>query len=229
MTMVLPLHVTTSNVRRVVTIFGAVLALPVSALAAAPSPNAQIWSEADFIGSLGKSTTLTGITIGRFGESVPNPTLTAAGLQLDHKIGHWTLGASYRHQVVRHSTGGPSISQLAIAMATYADTFGRSTIAIRARVDNTLHSSGNPWRFRIRGEYRWATPKAGQVSYLFINDEFFYQGSASEWSRTRTQAGMNLKFGRRTDLLLYYQYQYDKLSSPAAINALGLTLKVNLE
>jgi hypothetical protein len=174
------------------------LSLPFGACAAAPSPNTQLWSEADFIDSLTKGTTLTGITIARFGESLANPTLTAAGLELDHKIGHWTLGVSYRHQVVRHSTGGPSISQLAIALATYTETFGRSTIAIRARADNTLHSTGNPWRFRIRGEYRWATPRAGAISYLFVNDELFYQGSASKWSRTRAQAGSSSAVGART-------------------------------
>jgi len=199
------------------------------ALAAPPDPNAQVWSETDFIGSLAKDTTLTGIAIARFGEDVANPTLTALGLQVDHKIGKWTVAAGYRHQVVRHETTGPSISQLAIAMATYSDTFGRSTIAIRARADNTLHSSGNPWRFRIRVEYRWSTPGAAPISYVFVNDEAFYQGSASEWSRNRAQAGMNLRFYRRYDLQVYYLWQNDELSKPARINALGLLLKVNLE
>jgi Protein of unknown function (DUF2490) len=197
--------------------------------AAPPDPDAQVWSETDLIGAVGKNTTLTGIAIARFGEDVANPTLTALGLQADHKIGKWTLAASYRHQVVRHESGGPTISQLAIAMATYTDTFGRSTIAIRTRADNTLHSTGNPWRFRIRGEYRWSTPRAGPISYVFVNDEAFYQGSASEWTRNRAQAGMNFKFDRRYDLSVYYQWQNDEMSKPARINALGLLLKIDFE
>ena len=72
---------------------------------------------------------LSGILIGRAGESVPNPTLTAFRLQLDRKVGHWTFGLGYRHQAVRHSTGGPDISQLAIAVATFGEEFGRSAIS----------------------------------------------------------------------------------------------------
>jgi hypothetical protein len=197
--------------------------------AAPPEPNAQVWSEADFKGSLAKDTTLTGIAIARFGEDLANPTLTALGLQVGRSVGKWTLAASYRHQVVRHSSGGPTISQLAIAMTTFTDTFGRSTIAIRARADNTLHSSGNPWRFRLRGEFPWSTPGAGPITYLFVNDEVFYQGSAGEWSRNRAQVGLNVRFYRRYDLEIYHQWQNDELSQPARINALGLLLKVNLE
>lgn len=202
---------------------------PLTTLAATPSPDAQLWSEADFIGSLSKETTLTGIAIARVGQSVANPTLTALGLQLDRKVGHWTFGVSYRHEVVRHSTGGPSISQLALAVATYEVRWDRSTIAVRGRVDDTLHSTGNPWRFRIRPEYRWATQGFGPISYLFVNDEVFYQGSAGEWSRNRAQVGLGLALGRTIDLQTYYQWQHDRIGSPARINALGLHLDVHLQ
>ena len=189
---------------------------------ATPSPDAQIWSEADFIGSLSRQTTLTGIVIGRAGESVPNPTLTALGLQLDRKLGHWSFGLGYRHETERHATGGPDISQLALAVATFREDFGRSAVQIRSRVDNTLHSSGNPWRFRIRAEYRWATLGLRPINYLFLNDEAFYQGSAGEWSRNRAQGGLGLDLGRGKDLQVYYQWQNDRIASPARINALGL-------
>ena len=172
---------------------------------------------------------LIGIVIGRFGQSLPNPTLSALGLDLGHDVGHWSFEVGLRHQAVAHSSGVPSITGLAIAMATYSRTFGRSTIAIRGRTDNTLRSSGNPWRFRIRGEYRWATPSAGPVAYVYINDEGLYQGSAGEWSRNRAQAGMDLTVGKRSDLLLYYQRQSDRLSTPARIHALGLTLLVDFD
>lgn len=214
-----------TDLRRLV-LLAATFVAPLTTLAVPPSPDAQLWAEADFIGSLSRETTLTGIAIARAGESVPNPTLTATGLQLDHKVGHWTFGVSYRHQVVKHSTGGPSISQLALAVATYNVRLNRSTIGVRARVDNTLHSSGNPWRFRIRPEYRWATQGFGPISYLFANDEFFYQGSVGEWSRSRAQGGMGLALARNMDLQVYYQWQNDRISKPTRINALGLHLDV---
>ena len=217
-----------TGLRRLALLVGASV-VPLTSLAATPSPDAQLWSEADFIGSLSKKTTLTGIAIARVGQSVPNPTLTALGLQLDQKVAHWTFGVSYRRTVVRHSTGGPSISQLAIAMATYEVRLDRSTIEVRGRVDNTLHSTGNPWRFRIRPEYRWAIEGVGPISYLFVNDEFFYQGSAGEWSRNRAQIGLGLALGRATDLQAYYQWQNDRISTPARSNALGLHLNVHFE
>jgi len=199
------------------------------AVASVPDPDAQLWTEADLIGALATNTALTGILIGRFGRDLPNPTLTALGVDLSQRVGDWTFEAGLRHQAVAHSTGGPSISGLAIAVVTYSRTFVRSTIAIRSRIDNTLHSSGNPWRFRIRGEYRWALPTAGPISYVFINDEALYQGSAREWFRNRAQTGMDFALGKRSDLLLYYQRQSDRLSTPSHIHALGLTLYVNLE
>lgn len=62
-----------------------------------------------------------------------------------------------------------------------------------------------------------------------MNDEEFYQGSEHEWSRNRAQAGIDLAISRRTDLQLYYQYQYDRISHPARINAMGLYLTAHLE
>jgi len=178
------------------------LAAPTWALAATPSADAQLWSEADFVGALTKNISLTGIAIARVAESVHNPTLTALGLGLDGNLGHWILATSYRHELIGHATGGPPISQLATAMAAYTANFDRSTVEIRGRTDNTLNSTGNPWRFRIRGEYRRVSAEVQAISYSFINDEVFYDGSTSDWSRNRAQAGMNLSFIPRTASVL---------------------------
>jgi Protein of unknown function (DUF2490) len=207
----------------------AVLGAPLATLAVTPSPDAQIWSQADVVGGLTPGTTLTGTLIARAGEALPDPTLTALGLQLDQRLGALILSVGYRHEVDRHSTGGPDVTQLALLETTYVVRADRSTIELRARADNTLHTSGNPWRFRIRGEYRWATRGMDPLSYVFVNDEEFYQASEHEWSRNRAQAGIDLAISRRTDLQLYYQYQYERIGQPARINAMGLYLTAHLE
>lgn len=117
----------------------------------------QIWSQADVVGGLTLGTTLTGTLIARAGEAEPDPTLTALGLQLDQRLRALILAAGYRHAVARHPTGGPDVTQLVLLESTYVVRADRSTLIFRARADNTLHSFGNPWRFRIRGEYRWVT------------------------------------------------------------------------
>jgi len=193
-------------------------------------PDEQLWTELDVSGPLGTDNTITGVAQLRLSESLANPTFTALGVDLDHKSGEWTLGIGYRHQVTGDRQGEDiNITQVLRANATWKHRFGRSTIAVRTRVENTLTASGNPWRVRVRPEYRWATPDWGSVSYLFVNNEVYYQFSNDEFFRNRFQAGANLVLGERTELVVYYQRQDSKQQTPGAINALGLTMKVSLE
>ena len=71
---------------------------------------------------------------------------------------------------------------------------------MRTRVEDTLSASGNPWRARLRLEYRRVTEDWGLVSYLYSNDEVFCRFSDDEFWRNRFQAGCNLLFSKYTDL-----------------------------
>ena len=191
-------------------------------------PDDQLWSELDVIAPLGEKTSVTGIAQLRLSEELPNPTYSAGGLDLNYKTGNWTLSAGYRHQVTgdRGEEDYPNITQIALVMATYAWRLGRSTVLFRTRLENTITASGNPWRVRFRGEYRWATGGLDPISYLFVNDEVFYQFSDDEWFRNRFRAGMNLVATKRTGIQLFYQRQDSKNTTPGAINALGVTAVV---
>jgi hypothetical protein len=46
-------------------------------------------------------------------------------------------------------------------MPTYSGQIGPGTLAIRCRVDNTITSSSNPWRLRLRAEYQWSIEDLG--------------------------------------------------------------------
>jgi hypothetical protein len=209
--------------RRTVLLVVALLAAPTANWAGTGEPDEQLWTELDVVAPLAANTTITGIGQLRLSETLPNPTLTALGADVNYEDGEWTLSLGYRHQVTGNRQGEDiNVTQVALLMGTWARRFGRSTIAIRTRVENTITASSNPWRARLRLEYRWATDDWGMMSYLYSNDEVFYQFSDDEFWRNRFQAGCNLSFGKHTDLKLYYQRQDSRHQTPGAINALGV-------
>jgi hypothetical protein len=114
-------------------------------------------------------------------------------------------------------------------MGKRAWRFGRNTVAVRLRLDDTLNASSNPYRARIRLEYRRAIEGLRWVSYLFTSDEVFYEFQDQEWFRNRFRAGANLVLSERTELEVFFQRQDSNNSTPGAINALGLTLDVTFK
>jgi hypothetical protein len=213
----------------------AALACPFAAWAGTGEPDTQLWNELDVTGPLATNTTITGIAKLRFSESLPNPSLTALEADLNHKVGSWWLSFGYRYdatperdeEVVDHKT--IKTSQSLKLYGSRAWRFGRNTLALRLRLDSTLDASSNPYRARIRLEYRWATEGISWMSYLFANDEVFYEFQDQEWYRNRFRAGANLVLSERTDLQVFYQRQDSNNSTPGAINALGLTLDVTFK
>jgi len=196
---------------------------PIATRAATGEPDTQLWSELDVSAPLGENTTIIGLGQLRLSESLSNPVLTTLGVELSYKTGEWTLGGGYRHQVTPNREGEDvKVTQLAVMRATWTRRFGRSTIAIRTRADNTINAESNPWIARFRLEYRWATENLRPISYLYSSDEVFYRFAVSEFYRNRFQAGLNLMFGERLSMRLYYQRQDSEDQTPAAINALGL-------
>jgi hypothetical protein len=222
----------TSAIRRIAV---AACAAPLAAWAGTSSPDTQLWTEVDVTGPLATNTTITGIARLRLSESEPNPTLLSPGVDLNYKAGEWTLSAGYRYDATAQrepeTVGGKSIEikQTALLMGRRAWRFGRNTLAVRLRLDDTLDASSNPYRARVRLEYRWAPEGLRWVSYLFTNDEVFYEFQDQKWFRNRFRAGGNLTLTEHTDLQVFYQRQDSNNSTPAAINALGLTLNVTFK
>jgi hypothetical protein len=199
------------------------------------APDTQLWTEVDVTGPLTTNTTITGVARLRLSESLPNPTLASPGVDFNYKAGEWTLSAGYRYDATAErepeTVGGKTITikQVALLMGKRGWRFGRNTLAVRLRLDNTITASSNPYRARIRLEYRWATEGLRWVSYLFTNDEAFYEFQDQKWFRNRFRAGANLKLSKRTELEVFYQRQDSNNSTPGAINALGLTADVTFD
>ena len=210
-------------------------ALPLAAWASTGVPDEQLWTELDVTGPLATNTTITGLLRVRWSESLSNPTLFSPGVDLNYKTGGWTLSAGYRHDVSPErppeTIEGRSVkvTQVALLMGSYAQRFGRSTLAVRIRLDDTINASSNPYRARLRVEYRWAVEGLRWLSYLYTNDEVFYEFQDEKFFRNRFQAGANLRFTERTSLKVYYLRQDSNNSTPGAINALGLTADVTFK
>jgi len=208
---------------------------PLEAGAASGEPDTQLWTELDVTGPLATNTTITGIARLRFSESLPNPTLASPGVDVNYKAGEWKISAGYRYDATAQrepeTVDGKSvkISQVALLMGNRAWRFGRNTLALRLRFDDTISASSNPYRARVRLEYRWATEGMRWVSYLFANDEGFYEFQDEKWFRNRFQAGANLTFTGRTSLKVFYLRQDSNNSTPGAINGLGLTADVTFK
>jgi Protein of unknown function (DUF2490) len=206
------------------------LAAPAASQGGTGEPDKQLWTELDVVAPLASNTTITGIGQVRLSATLSNPILTALGGDVNYRRGEWTLSLGYRHQVTGNREGEDiNVTQYALMMGTWARRFGRSTIAVRTRVENTITASGNPWRARFRVEYRWATVGWGLVSYLFGNDEVFYRFSDDEFWRNRLQAGCNLVFSKHMDMKVYYQRQDSEHQTPGAINALGVLAAYTFE
>jgi hypothetical protein len=213
----------------------AALCAPLAAWAGTGVPDEQLWTELDVTGPLSTNTTITGIAKVRVSESLPNPTVTSLEADLNHKVGDWWLSIGYRHEVTpqrpEETVDGKDvkITQTVKLFGSRAWRFGRNTLALRLRLDDTLNASSNPYRARVRLEYRWATEGLSWMSYLFANDEVFYEFQDQAWYRNRFRAGANLVLSERTDLQVFYQRQDSNNSTPGAINALGVTLDVTFK
>lgn len=202
----------------------AALGTPVTTSAqSSDSADQQLWTEFDVVAPLSSNFSITGIGQLRLSEELSNPTLTALGIDVNYKFGGtWTVSLGYLHQVTGNREENPNVTQLARLTATYAYTFGRSTLLVRGRLQDDLTASSDPWVLRLRAEYRWATDHLGPIAYLYTNDEVFYQFSNGELFRNRFQVGANLIFMQQFTARVYYQYQNTKNNEPKVINALGI-------
>jgi len=209
--------------------------MPLVVWAGTGEPDAQLWTELDVTGPIATNTTITGIAKVRFSESLTNPTLTSGEVNLNHRIGDWNLGIGYAHELTpqrpEENIDGKDVkvTQVVRVFGTYAWRWERNTLSLRLRLDDTLNASSNPYRARVRLEYRWATAGLSCMSYLFASDEVFYEFQDQQWYRNRFRAGTNLVLTERTDLQVFYQRQDSNNSTPGAINALGLTVDVTFK
>ena len=197
---------------------------------AVPAVDSQLWSELDVTRAVGADLSATAIVTTRLGNALPNPTLTAGGLQIDYRIGSWTVsGTGYYVYVRNTATGAPIRVWLPAAALGYEIDLGRLALSDRNRVEQLEGIPGSPTRYRNRASAYWRVTGGHELTEIFISNELFYDFSRDRWTRNRAQAGFQFQLGTDTKLQVFYMRQNNTYGAPDRLNVLGLTFQLELK
>jgi len=196
------------------------------AFSAAPSVDSQLWSELDIRYPVAAAWSATGIFTTRLGDELPNPTLTAGGLQVDYRVGSWTATATGYYVSIRNSLSGARRTiWLPAAALSYEIGLGPVSLSDRNRYEQLEGLPGSPGRYRNRACADWHIPGGVQFTDVFLADEVFYDFSTDRWSRNRAQLGIQFQLSPKTRLQTFYMRQNNVNGAPARLNVLGVTLQ----
>jgi hypothetical protein len=213
-------------------LFAAAVVVPCSfsTFASVRSMDNQLWGELDATHPITAELSATGILATRLGNDLPNPTLTAGGLQIDYCIGAWTASVSGYYVSIRNAQSGARAAiWLPAAALTYENGFGPVALSDRNRVEQLEGLPGSPMRYRNRAGADWHLPGEHALTDLFVADEVFYDFSRDRWTRNRAQAGVQFQLTANTRLQTFYMYQNNTYGAPSRLNVLGLTVQVDIK
>ncbi len=201
-------------------------AFPGLAHAAVPDPDRQLWSELDVTYRTATRWSATAILTTRLGDAVPDPTLSAGGLQLDRRAGSWTASAAgYYVSIRRPDSGARASIWLPAAALSDAIRVGQLELSDRNRVERLDGVQGSPVRYRNRVSLYWHAPRSMPVAGVFLSDEAFYDFASGQWIRNRAQAGIELPVRADAKLQLSYIRQSTRGAAAGRLDVLGLTLQ----
>jgi hypothetical protein len=145
------------------------------ALATALSADSQLWSELDATYPFSAVLSATGLLTTRVGDGLPNPTLTAGGLQIDYRFGSWMASATGYYVSIRNAQGGARTAiWLPAAAMSYEFRLGPVAIFDRNRFEQLEGLPGSPNRYRNRVFADWHFPAGRQLTDVFLADQAFY-------------------------------------------------------
>jgi hypothetical protein len=212
-------------------LFATAILLPCGscAVAGALSEDSQLWSELDARYPVAAAWSATGILTTRLGNDLPNPTLTAAGLQIDYRFGSWMASATgYYVSISNAQSGARTQIWLPAAALTYGISVGPVALSDRNRLEQLEGIPGSPARYRNRASADWNIPGGRLLSDVFLSDEAFYDFSRDRWSRNRAQLGVEFQLAPDARLQTFYMRQNNSYGVPARLDVLGLTLQLDI-
>jgi hypothetical protein len=216
----------------VLRLFAAAVVVPCSfsTFAAVPSTDNQLWSELDATHPISAALSVTGIFTARLGNDLPNPTLTAGGLQIDYRMATWTGSVTGYYVSVRSAQNGARKGIcLPAAALSYGTGFGLVALSDRNRLEQLEGLPGSPMRYRNRASADWHLPGEHALTDIFLADELFYDLSRGRWTRNRVQAGVQFLLVANTRLQAFYMRQNSSYGAPERLNVLGVTVQVDIK
>jgi Protein of unknown function (DUF2490) len=203
---------------------------PSVAGATVSSVDSQLWSELDATHPLSTDLSVTAILAARLGNDLPNPTLSASGLQFDHRVGSWTASATGYYVSIRNAqTGARTTVWLPAAALSYQFDVGAFSLTDRNRVEQLEGLPGSPTRYRNRASVYWRLSGDSAPTDVFATDEVFYDFSRNSWTRNRAQAGIQFHVDKAARLQVFYLRQNTTYGALDRLNVLGLTLQLDIE
>lgn len=190
----------------------------------------QLWNELDATHAISVDASATAILTTRLGNDLPNPSLTAGGLELDYRMGSWMAsGTGYYVSIRSAETGAYTAVWLPALALTYQIDVGRFALSDRNRVEQLDGIPGSPTRYRNRASSDWHVSSDQRVTDIFIADEVFYDFSRDRWTRNRAQAGFQYHLASDAKLLIFFMRQNNSYGTPGRLNVLGLTLLLDIK
>ena len=166
----------------------------------------------------------------RGGDELPNPALTAGGLQIDYRSGSWTAtGTGYYLSIRNAVSGARTAIWLPAAALTYEFALGPVTLSDRSRLEQLEGPPRNPARYRNRASADWHVPGPHVLTDIFVAEEAFYDFSRGAWTRNRVQVGVQFRTAPNIRLQAYYMHQSNTYGVPDRLNVLGLSLQFDIE
>lgn len=202
------------------------LAAQTSSRTAPSGTDFQSWNELDVVTRLTRSLDATWIAEGRFSSELPNPTVYAAGTELNFSLAkHLVLAPTYYYHASLTASGASQHRSIAMVALTPKLEWKRLTISDRNRFIGDLRTGDQFFAYtnRPRIDYRAGPPRWN--TSLFAWGEAFYRSDHGGWSRSRFAAGCRKALNDRFAANLFYQRQNDDASTPAHINAIYALLE----
>jgi hypothetical protein len=198
-------------------------------VAAVPSVDSQLWSELDATHAISADLSATAVVTTRLGNDLPNPTLTAIGLQFDYRINSWIASATGYYVSIRNAdTGAYATVWLPAVAITYEYRGDRLLLSDRNRVERLEGLASPPTRYRNRASANWHISGDKESTSIFIADELFYDFSTDRWTRNRAQVGFQFHLSAGANLQVFYLRQNNPFGTPGRLNVLGMTLQLGL-
>jgi hypothetical protein len=215
--------------QRVLLLAWSALSTTSAACAAISGTDSQLWSELDVSHALDASLSATGIATARLGDALPNPTLSALGLQLDYRLGPWTASATGYDVRIRSAPSGLRTRiWLPAAALAYELAAGPLRFADRNRVEILEGIPGAPRRYRNRASIYCPVAGAPAAAEAFLTDEVFYDFSRQAWTRNRAQLGLQFRIAAPVRLQLFFLRQDTNYGLPRRLDVLGTTLQLDI-
>jgi len=194
------------------------------------SVDSQLWSELDAAHPLRPDLSVTAILTTRLGNDLPNPTLSAGGLQFDDRMGSWTASTTGYYVSIRNAeTGARKRVWLPAAALSYRLDVRAFSLTDRSRIERLEGLPGSPTRYRNRASVDWHLSGDSVPTDIFITDEVFYDFSKDGWTRNRAQAGIQFHLDKAARLQVFYLRQNTTYGAPDRLNVLGLTMLLDIE